>query len=138
RHPVAGRHAGRGLPPARAALRPAAPGANHRAARGGRSLDRLQPGLHAPEDRAAGRASLLTVVLADGINLGLRRMAEACQGVSVWQLARVVDWHVREDTYALATARLVEAQRQSPLARLWGDGTRSSSGGQLFHAGGSG
>jgi Tn3 transposase DDE domain len=87
---------------------------------------------------AADRASLLTVVLADGINLGLRRMAEACQGVSVWQLARVVDWHVREDTYALATARLVEAQRQSPLARLWGDGTRSSSDGQFFQAGGFG
>jgi TnpA family transposase len=87
---------------------------------------------------AADRASLLTVVLADGINLGLRRMAEACRGVSVWQLARVVDWHVREDTYALATARLVEAQRQSPLARLWGDGTRSSSDGQFFQAGGFG
>ena len=45
-------------------------------------------------------------------------MAEACRGISVWQLARVVDWHVREDTYALATARLVEARRQLPIARL--------------------
>lgn len=87
---------------------------------------------------AAERAPLLTAVLADGINLGLRRMAEACRDVSVWQLARTVDWHVREDTYALATARLVEAQRRLPLARLWGDGTRSSSDGQFFQAGGFG
>jgi TnpA family transposase len=77
-------------------------------------------------------------VLADGINLGLRRMADACRGISVWQLVRAVDWHVREDTYALATARLVEAQRQLPIARLWGDGSRSSSDGQFFQAGGFG
>ena len=87
---------------------------------------------------AAERTPLLTAVLADGINLGLRRMAEACRGISVWQLARVVDWHVREDTYALATARLVEAQRQLPITRLWGDGSRSSSDGQFFQAGGFG
>ena len=42
-------------------------------------------------------------------NMGLKRMAEACRGVSFWQLARVADWHVREETYLRATARLVDA-----------------------------
>ena len=34
--------------------------------------------------------------------------------------------------------RLVEAQRRLPFAKLWGDGTRSSSDGQFFQAGGFG
>jgi TnpA family transposase len=84
------------------------------------------------------RRTLLTAVLADGINMGLKRMAEACRGASFWQLARVVDWHVREETYVQATARLVDAQRTLPIAMLWGDGTMSSSDGQFFQAGGHG
>lgn len=99
----------------------------------GQDFTHLKTGLPAAEPR-----TLLTAVLADGINLGLRRMAEACRGASVWQLARVVGWHVREETYALATARLVDAQRQLALARLWGEGTSSSSDGQFFRAGGFG
>ena len=46
------------------------------------------------------RAALLTTVLADGINLGLSRMAESCQGHSLRQLAWMHDWHVREECYA--------------------------------------
>ena len=84
------------------------------------------------------RRTLLTALLADGINMGLKRMAEACRGASFWQLARVVDWHVREETYVQATARLVDAQRALPIAALWGDGTMSSSDGQFFQAGGHG
>ncbi len=48
------------------------------------------------------RAALLTTVLADGINLGLSRMAESCQGHSLRQLAWMHDWHVREECYAAA------------------------------------
>ena len=84
------------------------------------------------------RRTLLTALLADGINMGLKRMAEACRGASFWQLARVVDWHVREETYVQATARLVDAQRALPIALVWGDGTMSSSDGQFFQAGGHG
>lgn len=65
-------------------------------------------------------------------------MAEACRGVSFWQLARVADWHVREETYLRATARLVDAQRALPLAGLWGGGRAASSDGQFFQAGGHG
>ena len=84
------------------------------------------------------RRLLLTTILADGVNLGLKRIAEACTAGSFWQLARVVDWHVREETYTRATACLVDSQRLAPLAALWGDGTASSSDGQHFHAGGHG
>ena len=84
------------------------------------------------------RAALLTTILADGINLGLSRMAESCQGHSLRQLAWMHDWHVREECYAAALARLIEAHRALPLARVWGDGTTSSSDGQFFRAGGRG
>ena len=84
------------------------------------------------------RAALLTTVLADGINLGLSRMAESCQGHSLRQLAWMHDWHVREECYAAALTRLIEAHRALPLARVWGDGTTSSSDGQFFRAGGRG
>jgi hypothetical protein len=53
------------------------------------------------------RAALLTCVLADGINLGLTRMAETCRGASLRQLALVHDWHVSEAAYAEALARLI-------------------------------
>jgi TnpA family transposase len=97
------------------------------------SFTHLRTGLPPGEKR-----TLLTALLADGLNMGLRRMAEACRGASFWQLARAVDWHVREETYVQATARLVDAQRASPIAALWGDGTMSSSDGQFFQAGGHG
>jgi TnpA family transposase len=84
---------------------------------------------------ADDRAVLLTTVLADGINLGLTRMAEACRGPGLRQLAWTHDWHVREECYASALARLIEAHRALPLARAWGDGSTSSSDGQFFRAG---
>jgi len=84
------------------------------------------------------RATLLTCVLADGINLGLTRMSETCRGASLRQLALVHDWHVSEATYTEALARLIDAHRALPLAQVWGDGTRASSDGQHFFAGGAG
>ena len=84
------------------------------------------------------RKALLTVLLADGINLGLRRMAEACKEYSFWELLRVASWHVRDHTYNHALATLIDAQRTLPLASLWGAGTTSSSDGQHFPAGGQG
>jgi TnpA family transposase len=77
-------------------------------------------------------------VLADGINLGLTRMSETCRGASLRQLALVHDWHISEAAYAEALARLVDAHRALPLAQVWGDGTKASSDGQHFFAGGPG
>lgn len=94
---------------------------------------------HARSGRPApDRAALLTAILADGINLGLTRMGESCRGPTPRQLAWTHDWHVREECYAAALARLIEAHRALPLAAAWGDGTTSSSDGQFFRAGGRG
>ena len=84
------------------------------------------------------RSALLTCVLADGINLGLTRMSETCRGASLRQLGLVQDWHVSEAAYAEALAKIIDAHRALPLARVWGDGRTSSSDGQHFFAGGHG
>jgi TnpA family transposase len=81
---------------------------------------------------------LMACLLADGLNLGLTRMAEACTVASLGQLAWTADWHIRDETYALALRRLVNQQQREPLAALFGSGTASSSDGQFFRAGGFG
>jgi TnpA family transposase len=84
------------------------------------------------------RTPLLTAILADAINLGLVRMAEACPGTSLARLSRVADGHIRDETYSKALAELVNHHHRLPLAASWGDGTTSSSDGQRFRAGGRG
>ena len=84
------------------------------------------------------RQALLTAVLADGINLGLTRMSEACHETTWRQLSWTADWHVREECYAQALACLIDAQHRQPLAAHWGSGTTSSSDAQFFRAGGRG
>jgi TnpA family transposase len=87
----------------------------------------LQSGRVADEPRA-----ILTAVLADATNLGHKRMAEACDLVTQRQLSWLASWHLREETYGRALARLVDAQHTAPLAALFGAGTSSSSDGQNF------
>nr|QJS06022.1 tn3 transposase [Cryobacterium sp.] len=80
---------------------------------------------------------LLTVVLADGINLGLTKMADACAGATYAKMLRLQAMHVRDETYSAALATIVNAQHQHPFAAHFGDGTTSSSDGQRFRAGNS-
>ena len=87
---------------------------------------------------AADPHVVMAGILADGLNLGLTRMAEACSVASLGQLAWTADWHIRDETYALALQRLVDQQQREPLAALFGDGLASSSDGQFFRAGGFG
>lgn len=82
------------------------------------------------------REALLSAILAEGTNLGPAKMAEATPGVNYGRLARAADGHLREETYQAALAELVNAQHRQALARLWGDGTTSSSDGQRFPVGG--
>ncbi len=84
------------------------------------------------------KTMLLTAILADGINLGLTKMAESCPGTTYAKLARLQAWHIRDETYAAALAEFVNAQHSQPFAAHWGDGTTSSSDGQRFRAGGRG
>ena len=83
---------------------------------------------------------LLTAILADGLNLGLTKMAEASPdpGVTARRLMYLADWFIRPDSYAAGLAELVNFQSKLPLAALWGDGTTSSSDGQRFPTGGRG
>lgn len=87
---------------------------------------------------AEERRVVMTAVLADATNLGLTRMADACSVASYRQLAWTTGWHLREETYRRALARIVDAQHAQPLAKLFGAGSSSSSDGQHFHVGGPG
>jgi TnpA family transposase len=89
-------------------------------------------------EEAPDRSLLLTAVLADALNLGLRKMAESCAGTSYARLSWLQAWHIRDETYTAALAELTNAQYQHPFACYWGDGTTSSSDGQRFRAGGPG
>jgi hypothetical protein len=72
---------------------------------------------------------LMAGLLAEGLNLGLTRMAEACSIASLGQLAWTSDWHIREETYTRALHRLVDQQQRQPFAAVFGSGTASSSDG---------
>ena len=93
----------------------------------------LRTGATAPDSRA-----LMAGLLADGLNLGLTRMAEACSIASLGQLVWTSDWHIREETYALALRCLVNQQQREPFAAIFGSGATSSSDGQFFQAAGFG
>ena len=56
------------------------------------------------------RIGLLNVLLAEGINLGLCKMAEATTTHGFWELMRIARWHVEGDAFDRALAIVVEAQ----------------------------
>ena len=94
---------------------------------------------HLKTERAApDRSLLLTAVLADALNLGLYKMAEACPSASVARLSRLAAWHIRDETYSRSLAELINYQHQLPFAAHWGEGSTSSSDGQRYRAGGRG
>jgi TnpA family transposase len=88
------------------------------------------------QEPATDKVLLLTAILADAINLGLTKMAEACPGSTVARLSWLSAWHIRDETYSKALAVIVNFQHRLPLAEHWGEGTTSSSDGQRFRAGG--
>jgi hypothetical protein len=89
-------------------------------------------------ETAADNQILMAGLLADGLNLGLTRMAEACSIGSLGQLAWTSDWHIRDETYHLALRCLVNQQQREPFAEHFGSGMASSSDGQFFQAAGYG
>jgi TnpA family transposase len=87
-------------------------------------------------ETAKDKKLLLTMILADSINLGLTKMVESCPGTTYAKLAWLQAWHIRDETYSAALAELVNAQFHHPFAENWGDGSTSSSDGQRFKSGG--
>jgi TnpA family transposase len=77
---------------------------------------------------------LLTVILADAINLGLTKMNDSCPRTTYAKLSWLQAWHTPEETYAAALADLVNAQFVHAFAAHWGDGSTSSSDGQRFRS----
>ena len=84
------------------------------------------------------RIGLLNVLLAEGINLVLRKMAEATTTHGFWELMRIARWHVEGEAYDRALSVVVEAQAALPMAAFWGTGRTASSDGQSFPAAGRG
>ena len=56
------------------------------------------------------RVGLLNVLLAEGINLGLRKMADATTTHGFWELMRIARWHVEGEAFERALSMVVEAQ----------------------------
>lgn len=80
------------------------------------------------------RIGLLNVLLAEGVNLGLSKMAEATSTHDYFQLSRLSRWHVESDAINKALAMVIAAQSELPMARYWGGGVTASSDGQFFPA----
>jgi len=74
----------------------------------------------------------MAAILVDVTNAGAERMAESSRGVTIHQMMLMVDRHLRLETYATATAALVDAQQAHPFSAILGDGHIS---GQFFPAG---
>ncbi len=62
------------------------------------------------------RIGLLNVILAEGLNLGLRKMAEASNTHDYFQLSRLSRWHVESDAINLALSKVIEAHARLPMA----------------------
>ena len=80
------------------------------------------------------RIGLLNVLLAEGLNLGMRKMAEASNTHDYWQLSRLARWHIESAAIDQALANVVAAQGDLPMARVWGMGTTASADGQFYPA----
>jgi TnpA family transposase len=78
--------------------------------------------------------ALLAAILGDATNLGAKRMADASAGVSERQIIWARLFHIRPETYKSALAVVINGHLAHPHAKLWGNGTTSSSDGQFFRA----
>ncbi len=78
------------------------------------------------------KVGLLNVILAEGLNLGLSKMAGATNTHDLSQLSRLSHWHVEGDALNRALAMVIEAQARLPMAQYWGAGLSASSDGQFF------
>lgn len=80
------------------------------------------------------RVGLLNVLLAEGLNLGLSKMAEATDTHNFFQLSRLSSWHIESEAINRALALVISAQSGLSMAKFWGGGVTASSDGQFFPA----
>lgn len=86
-------------------------------------------------NKADDKNLLLTVIMSDAINLGLRKMSEASPGTSYAKLSWLQAWHIRDETYSSALAEIINTQSNHSFSSYWGEGKTSSSDGQRFATG---
>jgi TnpA family transposase len=77
-------------------------------------------------------AKKMAVIMAEGLNIGLQNMSNCAPAMSYRELAGVYDRYIREETLRHAIVAVVNFYHRLPITRCWGDGTASSSNGQLF------
>ena len=78
------------------------------------------------------KIGLLNVLLAEGVNLSIGKMAESTNTHDYWELMRLSRWQVEGEAIDRALAMVIEAQAKLPMAAFWGLGTTASSDGQFF------
>lgn len=78
------------------------------------------------------RIGLLNVLLAEGLNLGLSKMADATSSHDYLQLSRLSRWHIESEAINRALTMVIAAQSKLPMAQYWGGGATASSDGQFF------
>ena len=78
------------------------------------------------------RIGLMNVLLAEGINLSLGKMADSTNTHDYWELMRLSRWHVEGEAFARALEIVIDAQARLPMAKFWGPGSTASSDGQFF------
>lgn len=78
------------------------------------------------------KIGLLNVLLAEGLNLGLSKMADASNTHEYFQLSRLSRWHIESEAINQALSAVVEAQSALPMSAFWGAGVTASSDGQFF------
>jgi hypothetical protein len=69
---------------------------------------------------AKDQRMLLTTILADGINLGLSKMAESCPGTTYAKLTWLQAWHLRDETYSAGAGRAGQRPVSPAVRRLLG------------------
>lgn len=85
------------------------------------------------------KLGLLNVLLAGGINMGLKKMALCSSShTSFWSLMRISSWHVTSGSMTDALAIIIDKHRALPLSAALGDGSTATSDGQFYPSGGSG
>lgn len=85
--------------------------------------------------KAEDKNLLLTTILSDGINLGLRKMAESSPYTSYAKLSQMQSWYIRKETYSLSLASIINYHHKHPFSVYWGEGKTSSSDGLRFATG---
>lgn len=74
------------------------------------------------------QAVLIAALMASGMNIGLTKMAQACD-FSEQELMQSAEWHIREETLRRAIAELDNFVLHHPFSQHWGTGIASSSDG---------